>query len=199
MLFFLDPLVSFSSSNIFYYFFMQQQQHNSIHTDDASSYSSSSPTTATHSFTSRSNSTASTSTTSAPMIPPYHTNNTDNHYHSRRQHFTFQAILHHVLTVFVIALIAAIAITCLFVLFLVIQLLGDLLPRRMWTSVVQHFKAVNWLNTITCWGLQLVRLIEWEKNRRASFYPSISQRFAHMDDTRLHRVLHSIILILNSI
>ncbi|KAI7881676.1 hypothetical protein K492DRAFT_176918, partial [Lichtheimia hyalospora FSU 10163] len=178
---------------------MQQQQHNSTYTDDASLYSSSSPTTTTYSFTSRSNSTASTSTTPPPMIPPYHVNNTDNHYHSNRQHFTFQAILHHVLTLLVIALIAAIAITCLFVLFLVIQVLVDLLPRRMWNSVVRHFKAVNWLNTVTCWGLRLVRLIEWEKNRRASFYPSISQRFAHMDGTRLHRVLHSIILVLDSI
>lgn len=178
---------------------MQQQQYNVVYTDDASL--SSSPTTTSYSFTSRSNSTASTSTNPPAVIPPYHhhAHDTANDHHSHRQHCAFQKVLQHVFTVLVIALIAAIAITCLFVLFLVIQVLGDLLPHRMWTSVVRRFKSVNWLDTMTRWGLWLVRLIEWEKNRRASFYPSISQRFAHMDGTHLNHVLHSIILVLNCI
>ncbi|KAJ8658427.1 hypothetical protein O0I10_005780 [Lichtheimia ornata] len=172
---------------------MEQQQHGSLYTDDASLSSSSSLsyTTTTYSFTSRSSSTASTSTT--PPDPHVY-----NH-RPRRQRCPLQEILLHGLIVVAIAFIVAIAITCLFVLFLVIQILSDLLPRRMWTSVVRRFKAVNWPDTMIRWGIRLARLFEWEKNRRASFYPSLSQRFAHMDGTHLHRVLRSITLVLNSI
>ncbi|CDH51738.1 predicted protein [Lichtheimia corymbifera JMRC:FSU:9682] len=173
---------------------MEQQQHGSLYTDDASLSSSSSSTyttTTTYSFTSRSSSTASTSTT-----PPHpHAYN----HRPSRHHCPLQEILHHGLIVLAIAFIVAIAITCLFVLFLAIKILSDLLPRRMWTPVVRRFKAVNWLNTMIHLGLRLARLIEWEKNRRASFYPSLSQRFAHMDGIHLHRVLRSITLILHNI
>ncbi|KAI9245129.1 hypothetical protein BDA99DRAFT_566034 [Phascolomyces articulosus] len=95
-----------------------------------------------------------------------------------------------------VGMLTAVAITCLFCFFLAVRLLDDMfrsvVPSRIWTVVRRHITTMDWAGTLSHISLRLARLAEWEKNRRASLYPSFSERFANIDGDRLHTFLFSL-------
>lgn len=112
---------------------------------------------------------------------------------------------HYVLvTISYLAIIMLIAFvtTCLFCFFLAIRLLDDMIhtvvPERLWTIARRRLAAVDWVATLSRWSLRLASLAEWEKNRRASLYPTLSKHFAHIDGDRLHTFLFSLTGFLSS-
>ncbi|CDH53077.1 predicted protein [Lichtheimia corymbifera JMRC:FSU:9682] len=101
-----------------------------------------------------------------------------------------------------IILLIAFVTTCLFCLFLAIRLLDDMIhtvvPERLWAIARRRLAAVDWVAALSRWSLRLASLAEWEKNRRASLYPTLSKHFAHIDGDRLHTFLFSLTGFLSS-
>ncbi|KAJ8653855.1 hypothetical protein O0I10_010536 [Lichtheimia ornata] len=101
-----------------------------------------------------------------------------------------------------IILLIAFVTTCLFCLFLAIRLLDDMIhtvvPDRLWAIARRRLAAVDWVAALSRWSLRLASLAEWEKNRRASLYPTLSKHFAHIDGDRLHTFLFSLTGFLSS-
>ncbi|KAI7874009.1 hypothetical protein K492DRAFT_211824 [Lichtheimia hyalospora FSU 10163] len=77
-----------------------------------------------------------------------------------------------------IVLLIAFVTTCLFCFFLAIRLLDDMIhtvvPERLWAIARRRLAAVDWVATLSRWSLRLASLAEWEKNRRASLYPTLN-------------------------
>ena len=68
----------------------------------------------------------------------------------------------------------------------------SVVPSRIWSVIRYHIATMDWAGTLSHISLRLARLAEWEKNRRASLYPSFSERFANIDGDRLHAFLFSL-------
>ncbi|KAI8141513.1 hypothetical protein BJV82DRAFT_670434 [Fennellomyces sp. T-0311] len=96
----------------------------------------------------------------------------------------------------VIGILTTLAITCLFCFFLAVRLLDDMfrtvVPQRIWAVVRHRVVNIDWAGVLSRISLRMARLAEWEKSRRASLYPSFSERFANIDGDRLHAFLFSL-------
>ncbi|KAG2221536.1 hypothetical protein INT45_004530 [Circinella minor] len=168
----------------------------------SSSSSSSSPTATPFSspYSSRSSSTSSTSSSVTSI--PFHRYQRLSWSKSRLETTTTSTsntiaqYLALAASYLLVGMLTAFAITCLFCFFLIVRLLDDMfrsvIPSRIWSIVRHHITTMDWAGTLSHISLRLARLAEWEKSRRASLYPSFSERFAHIDGDRLHDFLYSL-------
>ena len=168
---------------------------------------------------SRSNSTSTASSTTTTTVNDEQINTLltrdINHHHHHRMKWTPMNMSHPLspslslgqdilVTISYLAIILLIAFvtTCLFCFFLAIRLLDDMIhtvvPERLWAIARHRLAAVDWVATLSRWSLRLASLAEWEKNRRASLYPTLSKHFAHIDGERLHTFLFSLTGLLSS-
>ncbi|KAI7865019.1 hypothetical protein BDF14DRAFT_1883854 [Spinellus fusiger] len=95
--------------------------------------------------------------------------------------------------------LALIAISSLFCLFVGLSLLDDMIrltaPHRIWLHMKQHWLQLDWTALANKLSEQLTSLAEWERQKRAAWYPH--DHPSYHDGDRFHDLLFAATHLLN--